>query len=175
MAVTSKNLRSQQQARPQKVESHNRMHILAYAATLLLVVAALYSIVGVIVGKGQIAIDDLRYGRPRTFQIDGFVGHSEVAGIPSHFIAINQNRQIIVLEIPGGDPTKVRAIQGPYLFGANEDLTPVTLDLRDMDGDGQKDLLVNVRREQIVYLNRDGAFRLPTPAEQAILKSRNTP
>jgi hypothetical protein len=27
-----------------------------------------------------------------------------------------------------------------------------------------------VRREQIVYLNKDGAFRLPTPEEQALLK-----
>src|SRR5690242_2300589 len=158
MAVTSKNLRSQQQARPQNMEPYKRAHIVAYGVTLLLAAVALYAIIGMLVGKGQVVIDDLRYGRPRTFQIDGLVGHAEVAGIPSHFIAINQNRQVIVLELPGGDPTKVRAIQGPYLFGVNEDLTPVTLDLRDMDGDGQKDLLVNVRQEQIVYLNRDGAF-----------------
>ena len=61
---------------------------------------------------------------------------------------------------------QVRSLPGPYLFGADEDLTPVILSLSDMDGDGQDDLLVNVRNEQIVYLNRDGGFRLPTPEEQ---------
>jgi len=28
---------------------------------------------------------------------------------------------------------------------------------------------VDVRNEQIVYLNRDGSFRLPTPEEQSLL------
>ena len=77
------------------------------------------------------------------------------------------NRQVTVIEIPGGDPARTRSITGPYLFGAKEDLTPITLELRDMDGDGQPDLLVDVRREQIVYLNRDGEFRLPNAEEQA--------
>jgi hypothetical protein len=48
------------------------------------------------------------------------------------------------------------------------------LSLRDMDGDGQLDLLLDVRNEQIVYLNKDGAFRLPTPAEQAALVKRGS-
>jgi hypothetical protein len=38
-----------------------------------------------------------------------------------------------------------------------------------MDNDGHVDLLLNVRNEQIVYLNKDGAFRMPTAAEQAQL------
>ena len=90
-------------------------------------------------------------------------------GKPTHLMALNLNRQVVVVEIPGGDASKTRTISGPYLFGANEDLTPVTLSLRDMDGDGLPDLLVDVRREQIVYLNRDGAFRLPNADEQARL------
>jgi hypothetical protein len=35
-----------------------------------------------------------------------------------------------------------------------------------MDRDGLDDLIIDVRNEQIVYLNRDGSFRLPTPEEQ---------
>jgi hypothetical protein len=39
-----------------------------------------------------------------------------------------------------------------------------------MDGDGAADLLLDVRREQIVYLNKDGVFRLPTLEEDIRLK-----
>jgi hypothetical protein len=84
-------------------------------------------------------------------------------------MALNLNRQATVVELPGGDPTKARTIAGPYLFGADEHLTPVLLSLRDMDGDGTVDLLLDVRSEQIVYLNKNGAFRLPTADEQSIL------
>jgi hypothetical protein len=61
-------------------------------------------------------------------------------------------------------------LSGPYLFGANEELTPLQLQLQDLDGDGKLDLLLDIRQEQLVYLNRDGAFRLPTPEEQAALQ-----
>jgi len=60
----------------------------------------------------------------------------------------------------------VRSLPGPYLFGADEDLTPVHLALDDVDGDGANDLLINVRNEQLVYLNKDGNFRLPSPEER---------
>jgi hypothetical protein len=90
-------------------------------------------------------------------------------------MAINLNRQVFVIVLPGGNPTNTRTLAGPYLVGAEEDLTPVQLFVRDMDGDGQNDLLLDVRREQIVYLNRDGAFRLPTPEEEAQLKQGTHP
>jgi len=117
-----------------------------------------------------VLVDDLRYGRPRTTQIDAFVGHEETNGQPTHLMAINLNRQVMVIELPGGEAAKARTLSGPYLFGANEELTPLHLHLQDLDGDGNPDLLLDIRREQLVYLNRDGAFRLPTPQEQAALQ-----
>lgn len=170
MAVTSKNLRSEQQARQVVSPLRERFHIAAYSITLLLAAVALYALVGLLIGRASVFVDDLRYGRPRTFQVDAHVNHDEASGMPTHLMALNLNRQVVIVELPGGDPAKARTITGPYLFGANEDLTPVTLDLDDIDGDGQLDLLVDVRQEQIVYLNRDGAFRLPTAEEQAQLK-----
>jgi hypothetical protein len=127
-------------------------------------------VVSLAMGKLHTVVDDLRYGRPRTTQINGFVGHDEAAGQPTHLMAINLNRQVVVVELPGGDPAKARSIAGPYLFGADEDLTPVVLSLYDADRDGQVDLLLDVRRELLVYLNKDGAFRLPTAEEDAQLK-----
>jgi hypothetical protein len=169
MAVTSKNMRSAPRARTYSPATPGRLHVATYAVALLLAALTIYALVSLVMGKLHIVVDDLRYGRPRTTQLDGFVGHEE-AGRPTHLMAINLSRQIIVVELPGGDPAKARSITGPYLFGADEDLTPVLLSLRDMDGDGAADLLLDVRREQIVYLNKDGTFRLPTMEEDAQLK-----
>lgn len=139
----------------------------AYLITFLLAAAAIYLLVGAVVDWGRVRIDDLRYGRPRTTHLEGYVGHgAEGPASPTRFVGLNIDRQVVVLELPGGDATQVRSLPGPYLFGADEHLTPVLLSLGDIDGDGQEDLIVNVRNEQIVYLNRDGGFRLPTPEEQ---------
>jgi hypothetical protein len=35
------------------------------------------------------SLDDLHYGRPRTFQVDAVVGHGDSAATPSHFLALN--------------------------------------------------------------------------------------
>jgi hypothetical protein len=169
MAVTSKNLRSAQRARARSSLVSRRLHTAAYGITLLLATLAVYAAISLLVSNIHTKVDDLRYGRPRTIQLDSFVGHDEPAGHPTHVIAMNLNRQVIVVELPGGDASKTRTIVGPYLFGADADLTPVLPSLRDMDGDGQPDLLLDIRSEQIVYLNKDGAFRLPTPDEQVQL------
>jgi hypothetical protein len=133
---------------------------------------AIYVLVSAIVSWGSVRIDDMRYGRPRTTQLSAVVGHEGDTGQATHFIAMNLNRQVVVLELPGGDASQVRSLPGPYLFGAGEDLTPVAMSLQDVDGDGQADLLLDVRSERIVYLNKDGSFRLPTGEEQRKLSSR---
>ncbi len=134
--------------------------------TLVLAIGAVYLLVSTLIDLGQNLVNDMRYGRPRTTQISGFVGHEEGNGQQSHFIGLNLDRQVVVLELPGSDANKVRVLPGPYLFGAREDLTPVDLALQDMDGDRNVDLLITVRNEQVVYLNKDGTFRLPSAAEQ---------
>lgn len=169
MAVTQKGLRSARGVRPGSMALPQRLYSIIYALTILLAAIAIYVVVGLLVGKAHILIDDLRYGRPRMTQLDAFVGHDEAEGRPTHLMAINLNRQATIIELPGGDSAKARTIAGPYLFGAGEDLTPLLISLRDMDGDGTVDLLLDVRNEQIVYLNKDGTFRLPAPAEQSVL------
>ena len=64
---------------------------------------------------GRTTLDDLHYGRPRTTQVDHFVGH-EAAHVPSHFLAFNLSGQIYVVEIPGGTNTS-RLLVGPRLIG----------------------------------------------------------
>ncbi|MEF3274218.1 MAG: hypothetical protein K6356_07425 [Chloroflexus sp.] len=132
----------------------------------IVVLAALLVIFGTVADTVRIAIDDWRYGRPRTTHLAGYAGlPAERSGQPSRFIALNLNRQVVIIALPGGDPAQAQIWQGPYLFGLHQDLTPVVLSLEDADGDGLADLLVTIHQEQLVYLNRDSTFRLPTPEE----------
>ncbi len=141
--------------------------MLAYSVTFGLVAVAIYVLVGALVSWGQVRLDDLRYGRPRTTHLEVMLGHrAEATGQSTRVIGLNLDRQVVVLVLPGGDPAQIYSLPGPYLFGATEDLVPVVLSLQDIDGDTRPDLLMNVRNEQIIYLNREGTFRLPTPEEQ---------
>lgn len=140
-----------------------------YIFTFIVAAIALYLIVHAAITQAHIILNDIQYGRPRTTHLQGFVGHDESNGQPSHFIAVNLQRQIVVLELPGSDPRKVRSFPGPYLFGTDQELTPVTMELQDINQDNLNDLLVTVHNERVVYLNENGTFRLPTPQEQAAL------
>lgn len=162
MTVSSREISA-----PRSVGALRNMGMTAWIATFLLAAIAIYLVLSVVVAWGQVRIDDMRYGRPRTTHLEGFVGHSaEQSGSPTRFVGLNLERQIVVLELPGGDANQVRTLPGPYLFGAREHLTPVLLALGDVDGDGRADLIATIRNEQIIYLNRDEGFRLPTADEQ---------
>lgn len=124
-------------------------------------------------GRVQLWIDDMRYGRPRTMQVSAYVGHNERPGQPSHFIAMNLDRRVVVFELPGGDSAKARTLQGPYLFGANENLTPVLLRVSDVNGDAKGDLVIAVKNEEIIYINSGDSFRLISDEERAkVLEGR---
>jgi len=79
------------------------LHSVAYIVTALLALLAIYAIMGNVMGWGRARYDDLRYSTTRTFQADEVVGHDDGAGTPTHFIAMNLNRQVLIIEIPGGD------------------------------------------------------------------------
>ncbi len=113
--------------------------------------------------------DDSTYGRPRTFQIDAVVGHNDSTENPSHFEAINLNRHIIVIELPGGDSSKARIYNITTLFGNGQDLTPVTISFKDVNGDGLFDMEVHIQGQTIVFINENGQFRPLKPTEHVHL------
>lgn len=173
MAVRSQEMRNTSartrinQLRPLLGVPSVTLHTFAYIITGLLALLAIYAIMGNVMTWGHDRFNDLRYGTTRTFHLDAIVGHNDGAGTPTHFIAMNLNRQVVILEIPGGDTSKIRSLNGPYLFGADEDQTPVLLRLDDLNKDGAKDLIVSVKNEEIVYTNKDGQFQPITPEERA--------
>lgn len=174
MAVTSKQLRNNARipaSRPITVVPRIGVNSIMYIVTALLALLAIYAVMGNVVGWGRERIDDLRYGATRTYHIQAVVGQEDSPATPSHFVAMNLNRQVVVMQIPGGDSTKTRVITGPYLFGAGEDKTPVLLSFIDVTNDGALDMIVNIKNEAIVYVNRDGQFQPVSPEERAQLMS----
>ena len=139
----------------------------AILATLAILVA--YQLLGSAVFWAQLRLDDLRYGYPRSCQVDGYVGFGDANGLPTHFIALNLHRQVMIYAIAGSDPTHVLTIKGPYLFGANEQYAPVRLRLIDVTGDGYPDLILDVDRQHVVYVDEPqlGTFRPLLPQERA--------
>jgi hypothetical protein len=102
---------------------------------------------------------DTAYGMPRTYQIDQVVGHTDSAQHPTHFIAVNLDAKITIIEIPGGNNQHARIYSGPSLFSDNGDTIPVTLEFYDVNGDGKVDMIVHVGDQKIVYLNDGTQFK----------------
>ena len=124
-----------------------------------------WCIVNAVLGWWQITQDDLRYGRPRTYQTDQVVGHNDSVAHPSHFIAINLNRHVEVIEFPGGDASHARVYMGPILVGNGQDLAPVTLTFKDLNNDRRPDMIINVQDSHFVFINDPDQFRAPRPGE----------
>jgi hypothetical protein len=110
-----------------------------------------------VLGWAQTSWDDLHYGRPRTFQMDAFVGH-ETGRVPSHFIALNLQGQIEIIELPGGDGTHARMYLGPRIYGEGSDLVPVTLRFVEGAQPHHPDMLILFQNTQVVFRNVNGTF-----------------
>jgi hypothetical protein len=141
-------------------------HPLLYLGIGMISMLALWTVLTMAVSWLNTTWDDIHYGRPRTFQIDAFVGHNETSGVPSHFIAINLNGRVEIIEFPGGDATKARVYLGPQLYGAGDDLIPVTLRFADVNGDHLQDMIIHIQSSQIVFINDQGGFRPLRPGER---------
>ncbi|QBD83324.1 hypothetical protein EPA93_00005 [Ktedonosporobacter rubrisoli] len=111
----------------------------------------------VVLGWVQTASDDLHYGRPRTFQMDAFVGH-ETGSTSSHFIALNLQGKIEIIELPGGDPTRARMYVGPKIYGPGADLVPVTLRFVEGAQPHHPEMLILFQNTQVVFRNANGTF-----------------
>ena len=146
-----------------------RTHPMSSAILATLAVLVAYQLLSSAVFWVQLRLDDLRYGYPRSCQLDGYVGFGEVNGLPTHFIALNLHRQVMIYAIAGSDPTHVLTIKGPYLFGTNAQYVPVRLRLIDVTGDRYPDLVLDVDHQHVVYVDepRLGTFRPLLAQERA--------
>lgn len=149
---------------------HQGMHPLLYLGMGMIAMLILWTLLSSVIGWFNTTMDDIRYGRPRTFQTDAWVGHNEQTGVPSHFIAINLNRHIEIIETPGGDASRARIYMGPQLYGANDDLVVVTLRFMDVNNDHKPDMIVSFQGSRIVFINDQGGFRPLQPSERPMVE-----
>ena len=154
---------------PKRRRGGVHLHWFAVLGIGMLFMLALVVVGNAVISWWTIHQDDAMYGRPRTFQIDAVVGHNDSADNPSHFEAINLNRHIIVIELPGGDSSKARIYNITTLFGNGQELTPVTLSFKDVNNDGLLDMEVHIQGQIIVFINENGQFRPLKPTEHVHL------
>lgn len=138
-----------------------RLHPLLWVGLAMLVMFFGWIALTALLGWWQVKQDDMRYGRPRTFQVDANVGHGTKQHPDSHFIALNLNQHIEVIEIQGDDPAKTKIYVGPTLLGQGQNLTPVTLSFADVNHDGKLDAILHIGNSQYIFLNTGIGF---TPA-----------
>jgi hypothetical protein len=146
-----------------KSQGNWRQHLLMIGIGVGMVFAVLLVFLGqFLLGWLGTTMDDLHYGRPRTYQVDAVVGQNDSVARPSHFIALNLKGQIEVIEFPGGDAAHAKIYLGPHLYGSNADLVPVTLQFIDSRHDHHPDMIVQVQGEQMIFRNLQGSFHAPT-------------
>ena len=146
-----------------------RFHALVWLGLGMIAMIFLWVAGSFVINWWQVHQDDSTYGRPRTFQTDAVVGHNDSSSNPSHFIALNLNRHVIVIELPGGDPTKARIYPITTLFGDGQEQTPVTLTFQDVTGDGKPDMIIHIQDQKLVMINENGQFRPLKAGEQVHL------
>lgn len=129
------------------------IHWLLYVGSGMLAALALWALGATALTWGTNEYNNILYGYPRTFQTDAVVGHNDSTRSPSHFIAENLHGQIIIFELPGGDPSKSKDYIGPDLIGPQDDLLPVTLSFSDVNHDGEVDMVVHVSDKNFVFCN----------------------
>ncbi len=144
-----------------------RLHPLFFLGAGMLATLALIVVLSIVTSWFTTTLNDLRYGRPRTFQVDAYVSHNEAPGMPSHFLAVNLQGRIEIIELPGGDASHARIYIGPQLYGSDADLIPVTLSFLDVNGDKKLDMIINFQRTQVVFINDQGGFRPLRPEERS--------
>lgn len=125
-------------------------------ALLLLVIGFSGSVVINWVGD---KIGDLQYGRPRTFQTEAVVGHNNDSDFAkSHFIALNLNGQIEIIELPAGDGSKAVSYVGPNIVNSN---IPIRVKFVDVNDDQKPDMVIEIEdgsNHVIVMMNTGQKF-----------------
>lgn len=158
---------TRQQALPRNLLK-GKVHWLLPLGIGMIAMLVLWELGSFTLAWGLARYDDFRYGYPRTYQTDAVVGHGNDNLLhPTHFMAINLNRQAIVVEFPAGNPSGAQSYVVPYyILGQGGDLTPITLEFRDVTGDGKPDMIIHIhlqtQDQTFVFVNDANKFRSPT-------------
>lgn len=156
-----------QRVKPRR--SHHPHWLFIFGIGMLAMLALWVALSTAITWAGH-KLDDMTYGMPRTYQIDAAVGHNNDSSTnPSHFIFLNLNGHIEVIEQPAGDASKAKIYYGPTLYSDDASFIPATGEFADVNGDGKPDMIIKIQNSRIVFINENGAFRPLRPGERITL------
>ncbi len=153
-------------AEPQTAPAARRrpMHGTVYIGLTLLCMLVGFVVFSALAAWWQHTEDYLHYGMPRTFQMDAVVGHQDSAAHPSHFIALNLDGHLSVIEMQGGEVSKTVIYAGPVIYGQGGDLVAVTLSIAH-DQRGQPELVLHYQNNEVILSDgKDGKFHLQPQA-----------
>jgi len=140
------------------------LHGAVYVGLTLLCMLVGFVVFSALTTWWQQTDDYLHYGMPRTFQMDAVVGHQDSAAHPSHFLALNLDGHLSVIEMQGGDLSKTVIYAGPVIYGQGADLVSVTLSVAH-DQRGQPELVLRYQNNEVIlYDGKDGKFHLQPQA-----------
>ncbi|HEX6479576.1 MAG TPA: hypothetical protein VF043_12085 [Ktedonobacteraceae bacterium] len=102
--------------------------------------------------------EDFKYGTPRTFQVDQYIGHGDTPDHPDHFIALNVGGMIQVIEL---NPLFPKYDHVYPITTVNDSTTPVLLSFEDTRHTGKLDMLVTIGESNsytVILLNNGTQF-----------------
>lgn len=135
-----------------------KIHWLLYIGVGMIAALALWVSAATMIAWGTEKYNDLVYGNPRIYQTDYIVGHHDSPAHPSHFIALNLHGQVIIVELPAGNPTKSIDYIGPALIAPGDEKIPITLSFSDAHNNGQPDMIVHIQDKEVRFCNNGTKF-----------------
>src|SRR3989440_1508809 len=100
---------------------------------------------------------DASYGFPRTYQTDAVIYPGDSTDHPSHYIFLNLNGTVEIIELPHGDSARARIYKGPTLFSNDAALIPVTGEFKQVDS--KEEMIVHIQDQRIIYINDGTQFK----------------
>jgi hypothetical protein len=142
-----------------QIGEQRKIHWMLYVGVGMLAALAMWVTASSLLAWGTTKYNDIIYGNPRIFQTDQVVGHNnDSPAHPSHFIALNLHGQVIIIELPAGDPTKSIDYIGPDLIAAGDEQIPVTLTFSDVNKDGKPVMIVHIQDKEVHFCNNGTKF-----------------
>ena len=99
---------------------------------------------------------DTTYGFPRTYQTDAVVYPGDSVEHPSHYIFLNLNGTVQIIELPHSDSADACIYKGPALYTDNAPLVPVTGEFKQVNG--KEEMIVHIGDQEIIYINNGQKF-----------------
>jgi hypothetical protein len=153
-----RNTSYQSATSPAQVEQKN-IHWLLYVGVGMIAALALWVTASSVLAWGIEKYNDVIYGNPRMYQTDYVVNHNHDSPMhPSHFLALNLHGQVIIVELPAGDPTKSIDYIGPSLVAVGDEKIPITLSFSDVNKDRRVDMIVHIQDKVVNFCNNGTKF-----------------